>query len=216
MSYTSNASTIMSHSSTDTSESSTPRTTRATTYRPPLILTYCYGSQMVYVAPGDDYDVCSFLPSQPDRSPPSLIDTSTQRAINIAVESFQELRDIDRDRIYLEVCVMHSHQRPVKIGRTAWPFIFATLARFHVVDVCVASPPPPPRVVPTSSSSDVGSTPYDPRRAGPSTPRTHGRNSAYRPQMPSSLLQPHSHTTRVVVDVVLSWSPQGRHSYQPR
>jgi len=181
MSYTSNASTIRSHSRTDAS--STPRNTRGTTSRPPLILTYCYGSQMVYVAPGDHYD----------------------RAINVAIESFQELRDIDRDRICLEVRVMHSHQRTVKIGRTAWPFLVATLARFDIVDVCIAPPPPSPRIVPASSSSDVESTPYDPETGWPKY--SENAQTTYRPQMLSSLLQPHSHTTRVVVDVVPSWSP---------
>lgn len=157
--------------------------------------------------------VCSesFLPSQPDPSPPLLIDTPTQRAINIAIESFQELGDIDRDWICLEVCVMHSHQRTVKIGRTAWPFLVATLALFDIMDVCIA---PPPRIVPASSSSDVESTSHDPETGWPKY--SENAQTTYRPRMLSSLLQPHSHTTRVVVDVVPSWSPQGRHSSQPR
>src|SRR5579863_4686187 len=119
MSFPSNASTVRLHSRTDAS--SAPRNTRGTTSRHPHILTYCYGSRMVYVAPGEDYDVCSFLPSQHDPSLPLLIDTSTQRAIDIAVESFPGLRDVERDQIRLEVRVMHSHQRTVEIGRTAWP-----------------------------------------------------------------------------------------------
>ena len=160
MSFASNASTVRLHSRPD--PSSALRNRRGATSRHPHILTYCHGSRMVYVAPGEDYDVCSFLPSQPDPSPPSLIDTSTQRAIDIAIDSFPELRDIDRDRICLEVHVMHSHQRTVEIGRTAWPFLVATLARFDTVDVSVAPPPPPPlRSVPASSSSVVEPTRYD-------------------------------------------------------
>jgi len=86
-----------------------------------------------------------------------LIDWSIQRAIDIAIESFPELRDVSRDRICLEVRVMHSHQSTVEIGRTAWPFLVATLARFDIVDVCVA---PPPRTMAAFSSSVVESTPY--------------------------------------------------------
>jgi len=77
------------------------------------------------------------------------------------VESFPELRDIERDRISLEVRVVHmqrSHQGTIKIGRTAWPFLVATLARFDIVEVCVALLP---RFVPASSSSVVELPPYD-------------------------------------------------------
>jgi len=130
-----------------------------------------------------------FLPSFSTRpSPPSLIDAPTQRAIDIAVESFPELRDVERDQISLEVRVrmVNSHQGTVKIGRTAWPFVVATLARFEIVEVCVAPPPPPPRFVLASSSSVVElPPPYDPE------------------------------TTRIVDDVP-SWSSQGRHSPQLR
>jgi len=158
--------------------------------------------------------VPSFLPSQPHPSPPSLIDTPTQRAIDIAIESFPGLRDVGRDRICLEIRVMHSHQKTVEIGRTAWPFLVATLARFDIVDVCVA---PPPRFVPEPSSSVVESTPHDSETGWPEYPENAQTNFvAYRAQMPPSLLQPHSHTTRVVVDVVPSWSSQGRHSPQLR
>ena len=80
----------------------------------------------------------------------------------MAVESFPELRDVERDRVSLEVRVVHtqrSHQRTtIKIGRTAWPFVVATLARFEIVEVCVALLP---RFVPASSSSVVELPPYD-------------------------------------------------------
>ena len=159
-----------------------------------------------------------FLPSLPSPrhlSPASLIDTSIQRAIDIARESFPELRDVERDRISLEIHVMHSHQRTVEIGRTAWPFLVAALARFDVVDVRVA-PPPPPRFMPASSSSAVEPTPHDPETGWPEYSEENAQTDfiAYRAQMPSSLLHPRSHTTRVVVDVVPSLSSQSR--YSPR
>lgn len=215
MSYTSNPSTVRLHSRADAS--SAPRNMRGTTSRVPHILTYCYGSRMVYVAPGEDYDVCPFLPWQSHPLPSSLIDTSTQRAIDIAIESFPGLRDIDRDRIRLEIRVMHSHQRTVEIGRTAWPFLAATLARFDIVDVCVAPPPLPPRFVPAPPSSVAESTPHDSVTGWPEYYGNAQTNFvAYRAQMPPSLLQPHPHTTHVVVDVVPSRSSQGRHSPQLR
>ena len=90
-----------------------------------------------------------------------LIDASTQRAIEIAVESFLELRDVEHDQISLEVCVVHiqhSHQGTIKIGQTAWPFLVATLAHFDIVEVCVMLLP---RFVPASSSSVIELPPYD-------------------------------------------------------
>ncbi|KAH9996659.1 hypothetical protein BJV74DRAFT_760130, partial [Russula compacta] len=83
---------------------------------PPDILTYCYGSRLVYVTPGETYD----------------------HAIDIARESFHELKDVDRERIRLEVRVTLSNQherRTAEIGRTAWPVVVATLTRFEVVEV---------------------------------------------------------------------------------
>jgi len=64
MSYTSNAPTVGLRSPTDAFF--TPGNTRGTARLRPEILTYCYSSRMVYVTPGEDYNVCSFLPSQPD------------------------------------------------------------------------------------------------------------------------------------------------------
>ncbi|KAI0250712.1 hypothetical protein BJV78DRAFT_1127648 [Lactifluus subvellereus] len=97
---------------------------------PPDILTYCYGSRMVYVTPGDSYE----------------------HAIDLAQEAFPGLRNVDRDRICLGV--RHQSQRgTAQIGRTAWPIVLATLTRFELVEVQVASPPqanvvtqPPPYV----------------------------------------------------------------------
>ena len=49
----------------------------------PDILTYYYASRMVYVTPGEDYDVCSFLPtgSSPCRHC-SSIDSSSEPSIS--------------------------------------------------------------------------------------------------------------------------------------
>ena len=59
MSLTSDPFIVGSRSRTDAS--AVPETTTAPTARsPPDILTYCYGSRMVYVSPGGDYDVRSF------------------------------------------------------------------------------------------------------------------------------------------------------------
>jgi len=77
------------------------------------------------------------------------------------VESFLELRDIERDQISLEVCVVHmqrSHQGTIKIGQTAWPFLVTTLAHFDIVEVCVALLL---RFVLALSSSVVELPPYD-------------------------------------------------------
>ena len=64
MSYTSNALAVTSRSRTDAAAASGNATTAGTTTRlPPDILTYCHGSRMVYVTPGEDYDVRSNLPS---------------------------------------------------------------------------------------------------------------------------------------------------------
>ena len=58
MSFTSDPFIVGSRSRTDAS--AVPETTTAPTARPPLdILTYYYGSRMVYVSPGEDYDVRS-------------------------------------------------------------------------------------------------------------------------------------------------------------
>ena len=153
--------------------------------------------------------VPSFLPNLTPGRPllPLLIDTPTQRAIDVAVESFPELRNVERDRVCLEVRVVHSHQRTVEIGRTAWPSLVATLARFDIVDVYVAPPHPQPRSVRASSSSVVGSTPYGSETGWPEYSENAQTDSvAYGAHTPSLLLQPHSHTTHVVVDIVPSWS----------
>jgi hypothetical protein len=75
-----------------------------------------------------------------------------QEAIDIALESFTELKDVERERICLEVRVVLNNQperRTAEIGRSAWPIVVSTLARFEIVEVRVA----PPKDAPASSSS---------------------------------------------------------------
>ncbi|KAI0276271.1 hypothetical protein BGY98DRAFT_901410, partial [Russula aff. rugulosa BPL654] len=83
---------------------------------PPDILTYSYASRMVYVTPGESYD----------------------HAVDIAKESFLELKDVERERISLEVHVVLKNQqtrRTAEIGRTAWSVVIASLARFEIVEI---------------------------------------------------------------------------------
>jgi len=90
----------------------------------PDILTYCYASRMVYVIPGETYD----------------------QALDIAQESFPELKDAERSRIRFEVRVVltnQSERKAAEIGRTAWPVVISTLARFEIIEIRVASPPRP-------------------------------------------------------------------------
>ncbi|KAH9988036.1 hypothetical protein BJV77DRAFT_906152, partial [Russula vinacea] len=83
---------------------------------PPDVLTYSYATRMVYVTPGETYD----------------------HAIDIAKDSFLELKDVERERISLEVHVVLKNQqarRTAEIGRTAWPVVVASLARFEIVEI---------------------------------------------------------------------------------
>ncbi|KAH9955855.1 hypothetical protein BC827DRAFT_1116149, partial [Russula dissimulans] len=85
---------------------------------PPDILAYCYRSRMVFVVPAETYD----------------------QAIDLAQESFPELRGVERGRIRLEVRVVLSGNPPgrrqsAEIGRSAWPAVVAALTRFEVVEI---------------------------------------------------------------------------------
>jgi len=195
MSYTSNALTVGSRPHAD---ASAPTGAAAGSARlPPDILTYCYDARMVYVTPGEDYD----------------------QAINIAIDSFPQLRDVERERICLEVRVVLSNQHEKKtaeIGRTAWAVVVATLARFEIVEVRVA-PPPKSAGTPTSGpSSSVSEPPPYASEMGwnPDAKASQTNLVPYRPQMPSSLHQ-QSLTTRVV-DLFTPKSSRGRHSPEAR
>jgi len=68
------------------------------------ILTYSFASRMVYVTPGESYDVspchlpfCVFFANQLD---------TFQHAVDIARESFIELRDVEREQFILDVHVL--------------------------------------------------------------------------------------------------------------
>jgi hypothetical protein len=69
-----------------TNASATPGSATPSIRLPPDILTYCYGSQMVYVTPGEDYDVRSFLPNLP-------LAAVTDRLIHLASHRYRR-RDL--------------------------------------------------------------------------------------------------------------------------
>jgi hypothetical protein len=84
-----------------------------------------------------------------------------QHAIDIAKETFLELKDVERQRIKLEVHVMLKNQqvrRTAEIGRTAWPFVVPSLARFEIVEIRVA--PETAVALSSSQASTVEPPPY--------------------------------------------------------
>jgi hypothetical protein len=86
-----------------------------------------------------------------------------QEAIDIAQESFTELKDVERYRIRLEVRVMLSNQpgkRTAEIGRSAWSAVVYTLARFEIVEIRVAPPPMDTAASSSSTSAVVEPPPY--------------------------------------------------------
>ena len=87
---------------------------------------------------------------------------TSQHAVDIAKESFIELRDIERERIIFEVELSRRRERrsrTVEIGRAAWPVVVASLVRFDIVEIRVATEPTRPPVTthssPQSSSSEL-------------------------------------------------------------
>jgi len=142
---------------------------------------------MVYVTPGEDYD----------------------HAINIAIDCFPELRDVERQRICLDVRVVLSNQhekRTVQIGRTAWSVVAPTLARFEIVEVRVAPSPKSATVFAAAASSSSTPPVVEPPPSEISLyPNAKGSQTnldPQRPPMPSltSERQSPGHTHRVVVD----------------
>lgn len=67
-----------------------------------------------------------------------------QEAINIAKETFPELRDVERDRICLEVGVVLPDQqkKTAQISRSAWSALVPSLMRFEIVEIRVTPPTP--------------------------------------------------------------------------
>jgi len=106
----------------------------------PDILTYSFASRMVYVTPGESHD----------------------HAVDIARESFIELRDVERERITLDVHVVLKSQqvrRTAEIGRTAWPVVVASLSRFEIIEIRVAAEPLKAPAMTFSSSQSSSSEP---------------------------------------------------------
>jgi hypothetical protein len=83
--------------------------------------------------------------------------------------SFRELKDVERERISFEIKVnlpKTKESRTAEIGRTAWPIMVASLARFEIVEIRVAAHVAPETAVSLSSSqaSAVDPPPYAPKK----------------------------------------------------
>jgi hypothetical protein len=146
---------------------------------------------MVYVTPGETYD----------------------HAVELAKESFVELRDVERERISLEVHVVLKNQqvrRTAEIGRTAWPVVVASLARFEIVEIRVASEP---KALSSAQASSVSPPPYVSEK-GWHPDYSQSNHAPYRSQISSSQSSSPSLATRVV-DLLTSKSSRGRLSPQP-
>ncbi|KAI0275827.1 hypothetical protein BGY98DRAFT_1172080 [Russula aff. rugulosa BPL654] len=116
--------------------------------RPPTVITYSYASRFVYVTPAETHD----------------------GAIDIAKESFRELKDVERERISFEirVKVMNTQQpRTAEIWRTAWPTVVALLSQFEIMEIRVAPVAPHGQTgvaLSSSQASAVEPPPYAPEK----------------------------------------------------
>jgi hypothetical protein len=138
--------------------------------------------------------VCSRVKRLTDRSSRRI-----QGAVDIAKESFGELKDVERERISFEVKVnlpKTKESRTAVIGRTAWPIVVASLAQFEIVEIRVA----PETAAVALSSSQASATeppPYAPAKSGYSDSQTNG--APHGPQITSSQSpSPPSLVTRIV------------------
>ena len=142
-----------------------------------------------------------------------------QHAVDIAKESFLELKDVERERISLEVHVVLKNQqtrRTAEIGRTAWSVVIASLARFEIVEIRVAPAPPNPKAeagLSSSQSSTVQPPPYASEKAASWYPDSQS-NLGYSPQTASSQSSTSSFATRVV-DLLTHKSSRSHLSPQP-
>jgi len=124
-----------------------------------------------------------------------------QHAIDIAKESFLELKDVERERISLEVHVLLKNQqarRTAEIGRTAWSLVVASLARFEILEIRVAPAPPNAKIETGSQSSSIGPPPYATEKSSNLYSDSQSSLSPYRPQTTSSQSSSSSFATRVV------------------
>jgi hypothetical protein len=157
----------------------------------------------------------------PERNGFVLIDIFLlQHAIDIAKDSFVELKDVERERISLEVHVVLKNQqarRTAEIGRTAWPVVVASLARFEIVEIRVASGPPVPSkhmgALSSSQSSISEPPPYVSEKGWYSDYSNSQTNLVPCRQQISSSQSP-SLATRVV-DLLTPKSSRSRLSPQP-
>jgi hypothetical protein len=101
-------------------------------------------------------------------------------------------------------------RRTAEIGRTAWPVVVASLARFEIVEVRVASEP---KALSSAQASSVSPPPYVSEK-GWHPDYSQSNLSPYRSQMSSSQSSSPSLATRVV-DLLTPKSSRGRLSPQP-
>ncbi|KAF8489554.1 hypothetical protein F5888DRAFT_1621859 [Russula emetica] len=169
MSNPSNALTVGSLSQIGAAAPSGPATSSSAprARAPANVITYSYASRLVYVAPAETYD----------------------DAIDIAKESFRELSDVERERISFEIKVNlpKTHEsRTAEIGRTAWPMVVASLARFEIVEIRITPfSPETAMALSSSQASAVEPPPYALEKSGYSDSQTNVA-PAYGPQIPSS------------------------------
>jgi len=134
-----------------------------------------------------------------------------------------ELRDVDRERISLEVHVVLKNQqgrRAAEIGRSAWNVVVPSLARFEIVEIRVSPAPAShsSKAAAVLSGSQASSTieppPYASEKGSSLYPDSQSNFNAYRPQTSSSQSSSSSFATRVV-DLLTPKASRGRLSPQP-
>ena len=104
----------------------------------------------------------------------------------------------------------NQHEKTAKISRKAWPVVVARLARFEIVEIRIAPPPKSATKSMEASSSSASSVAEPPlsetgRDRDLDAKGLRTNLDPHRPQMPSSLSEPQSHTRRrrgcgIVVD----------------
>jgi len=165
---------------------------------PPDILTYRYDSRMVYVLPAETYD----------------------KAIDLAQETFPELRDVERNRIHLEVRVVltrssNEHRQTAEIGRSVWSVVVSTLAQYEIIEIRLANPPGArsslhPSVVAEPPPYETGGPGVADEKAFVTNPFSSGSQTSGSSSQSQSHPQPQSLTSRLAS--LLSRSSRGRYS----